>query len=354
MITSHRTLRLGQFCRMIWREDPADVRPMLATLADAPLTQPGLRVRAEVRRHPRADSRRRRQGQAGHVASGRGSATRRPAQFPSIVQRARASRAQARRPAAPRRRDRRARRRTDARRLSAHAGAHPPDRRAQGRRAARAAAAGGAHRCSTSCATATRTCAACRSPSAARGSKQRVRPAARPATLSRRASRSRWRRPRAARSARTREGWEGLIVKDARAPYHSGRRSPAWRKLKLAQPAGVRRRRLDRAAADAAVLRRAAARRARRDGQGALTYVGHTGTGFDQAELARVWKLLKARETEAVAVRRAHQDERAGPLGDARARRAGAVHRVDRRRQAAPSCLPRAAGRQEGGGCRAG
>src|SRR5690606_12801764 len=28
-----------------------------------------------------------------------------------------------------------------------------------------------------------------------------------------------------------------------------------------------------------------------------LEYVGHTGTGFDQKELARVWKLLKARET---------------------------------------------------------
>lgn len=29
------------------------------------------------------------------------------------------------------------------------------------------------------------------------------------------------------------EGWEGLIVKDAQSLYHSGRRSPAWRKLKL-------------------------------------------------------------------------------------------------------------------------
>ena len=30
-----------------------------------------------------------------------------------------------------------------------------------------------------------------------------------------------------------REGWEGLIAKDGRSPYHSGRRTPAWRKLKL-------------------------------------------------------------------------------------------------------------------------
>ena len=28
------------------------------------------------------------------------------------------------------------------------------------------------------------------------------------------------------------EGWEGLIAKEASSPYHSGRRSPAWRKLK--------------------------------------------------------------------------------------------------------------------------
>ncbi len=29
------------------------------------------------------------------------------------------------------------------------------------------------------------------------------------------------------------EGWEGLIVKDAKSPYQSGRRGPSWRKLKL-------------------------------------------------------------------------------------------------------------------------
>ena len=56
----------------------------------------------------------------------------------------------------------------------------------------------------------------------------------------------------------------------------------------------VRRRRLDRAAADAPALRRAAARRLRRRAR--LQYVGQTGTGFDEKELARVSKLLKARE----------------------------------------------------------
>ena len=29
------------------------------------------------------------------------------------------------------------------------------------------------------------------------------------------------------------QGWEGLLVKQARSPYRSGRRSPEWRKLKL-------------------------------------------------------------------------------------------------------------------------
>ena len=36
--------------------------------------------------------------------------------------------------------------------------------------------------------------------------------------------------------------------------------------------------------------------------RGALTYVGHTGTGFNQAELERVWKLLKPREIPQLAV----------------------------------------------------
>ena len=93
------------------------------------------------------------------------------------------------------------------------------------------------------------------------------------------------------------EGWEGLIAKDARAPYHSGRRSPAWRKLKLLQQqefivGGWTAPRSTRQYFGALLL---GVRDKTRPG--ALTYVGHTGTGFNQAELARVWKLLKARET---------------------------------------------------------
>jgi bifunctional non-homologous end joining protein LigD len=92
-----------------------------------------------------------------------------------------------------------------------------------------------------------------------------------------------------------REGWEGLIVKEARAPYQSGRRSPAWRKLKVVKQqefvvGGWTEPRHTRSHFGALLL-------GVHGGQtGALTYAGHTGTGFNQAELERVWKLLKARE----------------------------------------------------------
>jgi bifunctional non-homologous end joining protein LigD len=110
------------------------------------------------------------------------------------------------------------------------------------------------------------------------------------------------------------EGWEGLIAKEMRSPYHSGRRSPAWRKLK-----NVRRQEFvvggwteprntrshfgalllgvfdGRGTKDEALPRSEA--RGPNAEQPKLTYVGHVGTGFDEKELARVSKLLNARET---------------------------------------------------------
>jgi bifunctional non-homologous end joining protein LigD len=93
------------------------------------------------------------------------------------------------------------------------------------------------------------------------------------------------------------EGWEGLIVKDVRAPYQSGRRSPAWRKLKISQQqefvvGGWTDPRQTRSHFGALLLG------VHEPGTSRLTYVGHTGTGFDHRELERVWKLLKARETK--------------------------------------------------------
>ena len=88
------------------------------------------------------------------------------------------------------------------------------------------------------------------------------------------------------------EGWEGLIVKEARAPYQSGRRSPSWRKLKIVHEqefvvGGWTEPRQTRQHFGALLL-----------GvydRGGLTYVGHTGTGFNQRELERVWTLLQPR-----------------------------------------------------------
>jgi len=94
------------------------------------------------------------------------------------------------------------------------------------------------------------------------------------------------------------EGWEGIIAKEGRAPYHSGRRSPAWRKLKIVNQqefvvGGWTEPRHTRSHFGALLLG------VHEDGNpnGTLTYVGHTGTGFDQAELQRVWALLKPRQT---------------------------------------------------------
>ena len=96
------------------------------------------------------------------------------------------------------------------------------------------------------------------------------------------------------------EGWEGLIVKDASSLYHSGRRSPAWRKLKLLLQdefivGGWTEPRNTRSHFGALLLGQYDPSRPGRP----LVYVGHTGTGFDQKELQRVWKLLQAREVKA-------------------------------------------------------
>ena len=93
------------------------------------------------------------------------------------------------------------------------------------------------------------------------------------------------------------EGWEGLIVKDSKSVYESGRRSPAWRKLKIQNEqefviGGWTEPRQSRQYFGALLLGVYSGD----GGDRRLTYVGHTGTGFDQRELERVSKLLKARE----------------------------------------------------------
>ena len=90
-------------------------------------------------------------------------------------------------------------------------------------------------------------------------------------------------------------GWEGLIAKHARSLYKSGKRSPDWRKLKIVHEqefviGGWTEPRQTRAYFGALLLGVYEGRD--------LVYTGHTGTGFNEKELARVMKLLTPLETK--------------------------------------------------------
>jgi bifunctional non-homologous end joining protein LigD len=90
-------------------------------------------------------------------------------------------------------------------------------------------------------------------------------------------------------------GWEGLVVKDARSPYRPGRRSREWRKLKLVQrdsfviggftePRGAR-------------TRFGALLVGVPEADGRLRFAGHVGGGFSDAELDRLARRLAPLET---------------------------------------------------------
>ena len=89
-------------------------------------------------------------------------------------------------------------------------------------------------------------------------------------------------------------GWEGLVAKELDSPYMTGRRSSAWRKIKVLRRqecvvGGFTEGRGSRAHFGALLL-------GVWEG-GALVYVGHTGTGFSERELARLAALLRPLET---------------------------------------------------------
>ena len=88
-----------------------------------------------------------------------------------------------------------------------------------------------------------------------------------------------------------RSGWDGLIAKQRRSSYASGRRSTAWRKVKLARqqtflvggwtdPKGAR-------SHFGALLLGVYGP------PGTLRYVGDVGSGFGEAELDRIWTRLE-------------------------------------------------------------
>ena len=89
------------------------------------------------------------------------------------------------------------------------------------------------------------------------------------------------------------EGWEGLIAKEGDSVYQSGRRTPAWRKLKLLKQqefviGGWTEPRETRQHFGALLV-------GYYDDEGRLRWAGSVGTGFDQAELDRVFGLFRAR-----------------------------------------------------------
>jgi bifunctional non-homologous end joining protein LigD len=114
-------------------------------------------------------------------------------------------------------------------------------------------------------------------------------------------------------------GWEGVIAKDVESKYKSGKRTPDWRKLKIVQEqefviGGWTEPRQTRAYFGALLLgvyegaeAERGGRRERREiiskedsavsASKKLVYVGHTGTGFNERELARLMKLLKQVKT---------------------------------------------------------
>ncbi|HEY6362692.1 MAG TPA: DNA ligase D [Vicinamibacterales bacterium] len=90
-------------------------------------------------------------------------------------------------------------------------------------------------------------------------------------------------------------GGEGLIAKRRDSAYRSGRRTPDWRKLKLVRRqacvvAGWTEPRGSRPFFGALLL-------GVYDDTGRLQYVGHSGAGFSDAELGRVWKRLHELQT---------------------------------------------------------
>ena len=96
------------------------------------------------------------------------------------------------------------------------------------------------------------------------------------------------------------QGWEGLIAKRAASLYQSGKRSPDWRKLKIVHEqefvvGGWTEPRQTRAFFGALLL---GVYECQGPSPQSLVYCGHTGTGFNEKELARVMKRLETLETK--------------------------------------------------------
>jgi bifunctional non-homologous end joining protein LigD len=91
------------------------------------------------------------------------------------------------------------------------------------------------------------------------------------------------------------QGWEGLIAKSVSSVYHTGKRTRDWRKLKIVHEQEF----VVGGWTDPRTTGRPfGALLVGYYQDGRLTYAGHTGSGFDQRELERVYRLLRPLEVD--------------------------------------------------------
>jgi bifunctional non-homologous end joining protein LigD len=98
-------------------------------------------------------------------------------------------------------------------------------------------------------------------------------------------------------------GWEGVIAKRTDSKYRSGKRTPDWRKLKIVREqefvvGGWTEPRDSRVYFGSLILGVYESSHQPPATSHRLVYVGQVGTGFDERELARLMKLLKPLETK--------------------------------------------------------
>ena len=205
----------------------------------------GLRLRAEGRRHPRdrrslprlrEDASAGKPGSAPSVRFWSRNGNEKTPQFPDIVDAIAHVAEEDQGADRARRRDRRARRGHAARGIPAAAASHSRHRaRLQFEESRSCRPINSRRRSSPSicCATATTTCAACRSPSGASASRRCSRNTSRPSSDLVRLTPQSIGDGNALMKQANEENWEGLMVKLARSPYRTAKRSPEWIKHKL-------------------------------------------------------------------------------------------------------------------------
>jgi ATP dependent DNA ligase domain len=139
------------------------------------------------------------------------------------------------------------------------------------------------------------------------------------------------------------KGWEGLIAKRADSPYRH-ERSRDWLKFKCVNEQEFVIGRLHRSRRQAHRLRCAPRRLLRRSRPAALRRQGRGR--LQRCRPARPRRAARPTGAGGAAVRGRTPTAQRGALGAAGARGADRLHRADRRRQVAPSPLPRAPARQ--------